>query len=205
MANAHSILRAAIGITALSVLAAISGCAASVDSDISRFHKLVKDDQGRYGTYFVFIAEDKKNSLEHASYLDLVKTKLNGAGFREEPELRKADYLVFLNYSVKTGSGSSFTSVSPVMTGNSAFAKGFNSAGQSAVTTNTDSYIRTVNLRLARFSDIRPVEPIFESTLVSEGSSGQISVVMPTLIEALFKDFPGKNKENFRISTPLAR
>jgi Domain of unknown function (DUF4136) len=181
----------------------ITGCASSVQSNVSRFHNLVKNQQGQYGSYFFFIADDKKNSLEHKNYVDIVKSKLNVAGFHEETILNKADFVVFLNYSVTAGAGSSYTSISPVMAGNSAFAKGFNSAGQTAITTNSESYVRTVSLRIARFAADKPPEPLFESTLVSEGSSGQMSIVMPSLLEALFTNFPGKNRENFRVSTTL--
>ena len=34
---------------------------------------------------------------------------------------------------------------------------------------------------------------VFEGTVKSRGSSGQITVVMPAMIEALFRNFPGES------------
>lgn len=190
--------RLIFSVLALTVLA---GCT-SVQSNITRFHKLEKNGDGGYGTYSVFIPEEKKISLEFATHVDMLKKELNKHGFQEQPNSALADYRAFFSYSVRASS-SSTTTFTPQLQGTSAFARGFNSVGQSASTT-TDN-LRTVLFTIAKFNPGLPAQTVYEATLVSVGREGQISTVMPVLIKSLFQNFPGNSGETFRVELPLEK
>ena len=179
----------------------LAGCT-SVQSNVTRFHKLEKDPKNQYGTYSVFIPEEKKTSLEFAAHVDMFKKELNTHGFQEQPNSALADYRAFFNYSVRA-SGSSTTTFTPQMQGTSAFAKGFNSVGPSASTTSEN--LRTVLFSLAKFTPGLPTQTVYEATLVSVGSNGQINTVMPVLIKSIFQDFPGNSGETIRVVLPLEK
>lgn len=186
-------------------VAVLAGCV-NVESNITRFHKLEPNAAGQYGTYSVFIPDEKKSSLEFAAYVDMVKKQLDAHGFKEEPNAAIADYTAFFSYSVKTAGSTTTMVTAPKMAGNSAFARGFNSgAGSSALALTTDDYSRTVLLSLAKFEPGTPPKTFYEAALVSVGSNGQINAVMPTLIKSLFQTFPGNSGETIHISLPLEK
>lgn len=186
-------------------VAVLAGCV-SVNSNITRFHKLESNAAGQYGTYSVFIPDEKKSSLEFAAYLDMVKKQLDAHGFKEEPNAAIADYTAFFSYSVKTAGSTTTFRAAPKMAGNSAFAKGFNSgAGSSAFASTTDNYARTVLLSLAKFAPGTQPQTFYEAALVSVGDDGQINAVMPTLIKSLFQNFPGNSGETIHVSLPVEK
>lgn len=188
-------------IFSLLALIAVAGCANRVESHVTTFHKLEKNASGDYGTYFVFIPEGKKTSLEFSAHVDTLKKELNKHGFQEQSSSVLADYRAFFSYSVLPYTSSTTTST-PQLQGNSAFAKGFNSVGQSTSTT-TNDYLRTVLLTLAKYTPELPAQPVYEGTLVSVGSNGQISKVMPVLIQSLFQNFPGNSGKTSQVELPL--
>lgn len=49
-------------------------------------------------------------------------------------------------------------------------------------------FTRQLRLRIARFGDD---QPLYETTVVSEGENGALATVMPYLVRSAFKDFPG--------------
>lgn len=192
-------------VIAIFIALSLSGCV-SVNSQVTRFHKLEKGADGKYGTYAFYIPPEKQSSLEFATNLDRVKAYLNSKGFSEASSPGTADVLAFLNYSV-IAAGSSSTYTPPVtMGGTSAFAQGFNSASGGGSISTTDMYTRTLNLRLAKFSAAgTPPQTVYEGTVASSGSSGSINSVMPTLLKALFTEFPGRSGESVKIVLPLEK
>jgi hypothetical protein len=46
---------------------------------------------------------------------------------------------------------------------------------------------------------------VFEAKAGSVGASGNLAVVMPAMITAVFKDFPGKSGETISVAAPLQR
>ena len=183
----------------------LSGCATKIQSNVTRFNKLEKNSAGVYGTYSIFVPKDKTSSLEFSAYADLVKKELNSRGFKEDPSPETSNFSVFFNYSVRSGGQVTTTYTPPAqIAGNSAFARGFNSASQGSSVSSED-YVRTVLLSIAKFSKGAAPETVFEATLVSEGSTGQINVVMPTFVKALFQEFPGNNGESIRVVLPVEK
>jgi hypothetical protein len=63
------------------------------------------------------------------------------------------------------------------------------------------------NLDLSIIDDRRSsknnVVKVYEGRVASSGSSADIAVVLPTMIEALFKDFPGQSGKTKKLSMPL--
>jgi hypothetical protein len=60
-------------------------------------------------------------------------------------------------------------------------------------------YNRRLTMIMTRTSDnIR----VFEGRAVSRGEEPDMMVIMPYLVEALFKDFPGNNGETISVQIP---
>lgn len=179
---------------------ALTGCE-TINSQVTPFHKLEKAADGRYGTYAFFIPPEKQGNLEFETNLNRVRAYLNRNGFFEAPNRASADMLAFLNYSIISGGSTSTYRPPFVAKGDSAFAKGFNagSGGGTGSITTSDMYIRTINLRLAKVAAAgSPLQTVYDGTIVSQGESGDMNSVMPTMIKALFVEFPGRTGESVR-------
>ncbi len=183
------------------------GTAPSISSSVTRFHDLPTAPGGKFGTYVISVPAGKDGSLQYASYAKLVKKELNSAGFVEVANPQEAENVVTFDYSIQSGGSTSYTSVNvpTPMQGNSAFARGFNSAQQTtADTTTVDLYTRKIELKIDKVKGTAP-RMIYESKLVSNGSTGEINVVMPTLIRAIFTGFPGNSGETVVINLPMQK
>lgn len=197
-------IRRAIFLGLLLCAALVTGCA-SVQSSVTRFHALEKQKDGTYGTYAVYTPKEKESSLEYATYADLLKKQLNARGFREVALSQRPTYVAFFAYDVQRSGTSTTSFYRPQASGDSAFARGFNATAVGTATTEA-AYTRSVMFRLVAPPDAdasAPRKTIYEARLASTGSSGEINRVMPTLVKAMFKDFPGKSGETVRVDLPM--
>jgi hypothetical protein len=189
----------------------LSGCAGFIRSDIAVFHDLPPDFAGT--TYASIPFKEQGGSLEHKTYDQLVKQELNAKGFKEEP-IDKAEVVVFISYGIDTGREvvSSYpifgqTGVSSIYT--TGTVQSYGSYGTySGTTTYTPTYgivgaVPMSQTQYTRFLKIeildkkalvqQNIKKIYEAKVLSRGSSVQLSKVMPSMIKALFEDFPGKS------------
>lgn len=183
------------------------GCATKVESSITRYHQLAPQADGKYGSYRLFVPPEAKASLAWAAYANLLKQQLNNHGFAEAAREEDAQYIVFFNYKIDASGGTISRTITTddSIGGNSAFAKAWNADGGSSSRTVSQSlYSRQVFFNIAKAS--KPgLETVYESRLLSIGSSGQIDPIMPVFIKALFEGFPGKNGETIRVVLPLEK
>jgi hypothetical protein len=195
-----------------------------VETSVTRFHQL----PAIAGTKsFAFLpSKEQTGSLEYASYCEKVSASLKAYGWTyvEKPS-DAADYLIYLEYAVdngetisgvipifgQTGGGTTHSS-GTVRTnyGTSASYSGTTTAPMTFGQTGSVPYSRKEYSRQfiltvidrAKSSD-ESIVKVFEGRVRSSGSTGEISAIMPALIEAMFKNFPGMNGKTSKISIPF--
>ncbi|MDB5803921.1 MAG: hypothetical protein JWN73_1243 [Betaproteobacteria bacterium] len=204
--------------SALLAIAALllSGCAASVRSDISAINKLPADLQGK--TFFVAPRKEQESSLEFSHYAELVGAELQAKGLRPAPAA-SADWLVFLRYAFDqqteliptpafgpTGSligGGSSVMVNGQMVFIPTYSNplyGFTGTTVMPATVNRRSLSLDV---VERNSTPEKPNKLYEATVFSEGFSGILLQVMPTMIKALFTQWPGPPVRTETLTLPL--
>lgn len=193
------------------LLSLLSGCAGLIRSDIAVFHEL---SQSFAGTMYATVPfKEQEGSLEHMTYEQLLKQELNSKGFREVP-LDQAEVVVLMSYGIDTGREVVFSYPIFGQTGvSSSYTSGtVQSYGSYGTYSGTTTYTPTYGIvgampisqtRYTRFLRLdildkkalvqQTIKKIYEAKVVSRGSSGQISVVLPSMIKAVFEDFPGKS------------
>lgn len=205
----------------------LAGCAMMVRSHVTRFHQLDASPK----KYVLVPTTEQEGSLEHSSYASLVRTRLNALGWSETP-FDEADVAVFVQYAI--GAGRQVVFSYPIMgqvpTGNSNSTSTFNVTtygsnyatgtvhrqttnqtrlgivGAGAGTTTVfDRALRVDMVSVAEFKATNRVVSLYEGTVRSTGSSGVLSEVLPALVEALFKDFPGTSGRTTVVDVPLTQ
>lgn len=191
--------------------AAIAGCAQFIRSQVSVFHEIP---EGTRPTYALLQFKEQEGSLEHKTYESLARQELNSKGFREVP-VDQAEVIAFLQYGIDSGREITYsypiigqTGTASSYTTGTVQSYGGGYATYSGTTYNTPSYgvvgtgvgSRTEYGRFLRLDFVDraalvggKVKKLYEARVVSRGSSGQLSLVMPSMIRALFEEFPGKS------------
>ncbi|MCB2107646.1 MAG: DUF4136 domain-containing protein [Rhodobacteraceae bacterium] len=182
--------------------AALSACVGPryVTSDVTRFHTLPASPSGQ--TFAIVAADkDQEQSLAFRQYADLLNANLTQVGLRQfSGEAGKPDYVVTLTYNVEGPSPDVRTRNFSVSMGYGYWGRhwGLNGAYDpwgSSYSNTQQVYTRRVNLDIykgATWGTSNP-EKVFEGRALSEGLNGQVEPVMPYIIDAFFKDFPGSS------------
>lgn len=192
-------------------LASLASACTTVRSHISVFHEL---DARIVGTTYALVPfKEQEGSLEHKTYEQAVKQELNAKGFKEAP-FEQAKVVVFISYGIDTGKRvvTSYpifgqTGVSSSHTYGT--VQSYGSYGTySGSTTYTPTYgvvgsgvgSRTEYTRILKLDILdkaaateQKIKKLYEAEVISSGRSGQLAAVLPTMIKALFEDFPGKS------------
>jgi hypothetical protein len=157
--------------------------------------------------------KEQEGSLEHKAYEQVVRQELNAKGLREAA-LEHAEVVVFLSYGIDTGK--EVVSSYPII-GQTGVSSGYThgtvqSYGGYGTYSGTTTYTPTYgavgtgvksHTEYTRFLRVdlldkkalaeANIKKLYEAKVVSRGSSGQLPAVLPTMIKALFEDFPGKS------------
>jgi len=205
------------------VLMLLSGCAGLVKSNVSVFHVLPEKAEP---TKYAFLpVEGQRGSLEYESYKGLVRTELSKYQY-EETSISEATVIIAFNYVIGDGKVkvssvptygqtgvSSSTTYGTVSTygnygtysGTTTYTPTYGVTGSQAVS--RTAYTRKVWLHIVDKASLESNEPkkLYEASVVSEGSSSQIAKVMPALIKAIFKKFPGKSGSTRKEIIPLSQ
>ncbi len=196
------------------VLYLLSGCGTVVISHITVFHVLPENPPPTKYAFNLF--KGQEGSLEYSAFKSLISTELSKYQYEEVP-LGEASVVVAFNYTIsegreklvstpirgQTGVASSYT------TGTVNYNYGYGNQGTfSGYTTYTPTYgvtgyrsdsetVYTRRVRLQMFDKAslakRKPKVLYDANVTSEGMYGHIAQVMPTIIKALFKEFPGEN------------
>jgi hypothetical protein len=211
------------------VLVILMGACAQVHTQVARFHHMPPVGSGE--TFAVVPLKNQAGSLEWERYADLVARQLTSKGYVRVAEPIRAKYAVIFSYAIdggktttteepvfgQTGGGMTmFSGDSSGMLGGTLYS-GFTSGtaytlptyGQiGSVPVTTTTYTRAVVIDIVdvpQSSASGRLVKTFEATARSSGSSGALAAVMPQMLAAIFKDFPGKSGEALSVSLPLER
>ncbi|WP_243336673.1 DUF4136 domain-containing protein [Anaeromyxobacter soli] len=187
--------------------ALLAGGRSSYYATVQAFHRLAPE--SRFQFAFLPI-RDQEDSLEYATYQDIVRSKLCARGWTEvAPE--RAEVVVAFDYLIDDGKPYSVQIPVFGQTGvRSATTNGYVNSfgGFSATTTYSPQFgivgfasrsytVFTHRLYVMVFENSSGVNgklrPLFQATAASEGRSQHLSPVMPFLISAVFLDFPGES------------
>lgn len=199
------------------LMISLSACGGFIRSEVEVFHQL---GQTSRPVRFAFLPlTDQENSLEYKTYADLVSQQLRKYQYthitNEEPaDGQFPDVIVIFDYAVdsgrqvlssvpifgQTGVSSSTTRGTINTYGNTATYSGtttytptYGVVGSSTVSRR--KYTRVLLLRMVEAKSLgtEKVNVLYQASVGSSGSSSQMSKVVPAMIKALFKYFPGKS------------
>jgi len=205
-----TLLRSVLLLSLLVLSALVSGCATKIRTEVTAFHQWPENTKGH--TFSFVHQDDEANSLERKSYENLVRTQLLNIGLTEQATDAPANLSVRLDYR---SSGRDVRVIETVLVdpwyGTPWYGPGFYNpywgwhgygpyAGPyygpmwpSMPVAREQSrrysiFQREVRLRI---TDVMSQQTWFEVSVRSEGEQGNLATVMPYLIQAAFKDFPG--------------
>ena len=194
----------------LSIVTLSQGCT-FVHSDVAVFHRLSKTETPH--KYSFVPLEWQEGSLEYSKYQELIRSQL-GVNNYQEVDIPDANVIVTFSYGIdngreeissvpvygQTGVSSSTTYGSVNTYGNQATYSGtttytptYGIVGSSTVS--HTKYGRHLLLYISKNKNVETdkSERLYEGSVKSNGSSSQLSSVMPAMIKALFKEFPGES------------
>jgi hypothetical protein len=187
-------------VLAFAMALVLAGCSSSFKSDVARFHQLPRPS----GETFVIEAKDpqKQGSLEFAQYASGIAARLSALGYRQAERGAMPDLVVKLDYYVDDGQvetrsygsgfyGGYYHRYDPWFWGYPGY---YDRDIRSYV-----MYNRRLEMDIERASGSDKGQRLFEGRVESRGRDNRLPEVMPYLIEALFKDFPGQSGITQRI------
>lgn len=202
-----------ITISALSIFF-LSGCMGFVKSDVVVFHQLPESPVP--ARYIFMPLEGQENSLEYKTYQELFRQQLSKHQFTEVTPDKAPEMVIVFNYGTDSGkeklasipifgqTGVSSSSTYGVLntygnygtySGATTYTPEYGVVGSSIVSWTEFSRGLWLYIVDARTVGTKNLNVLYEGSVKSSGSS-QISRVMPAMVEALFKKFPGKSGES---------
>ena len=188
-----------------------TACAGLIKSKITVFHELPEAYPGT--TYTTLPLKEQEGSLEHKTYEQLLKRELNAKGFHEVP-LDQAEVVILLLYGIDTGREmvysipilgqtgvSSSTTLGTVQSygsygtysGTTTYTPTYGIVGTAPVSQTQYTRFLKVDILDKRALAQQRIKKLYEATVVSRGRTGNLSEVLPTMMKALFEEFPGES------------
>lgn len=188
-------------ILSLACMLIATSCATTKTHIVSRvtvFHKM--PDQGLEKKFAFVPLKHQKGLLDYENYKESIKRMLvDKYGFIETP-LKQANLLVAFDYALgdaELGGVVSSSSGSTDISGKS--------ASHSESTTATPYFLynrRLLFYILTKKKNGTADEIIYQADISSKGSSNELPIVLPKIIEALFQNFPGESGSVKTVSIP---
>ena len=186
-------------LVAIVLLAMLSGCGL-LRSQVAVVHQLPKDLSGT--TYVMIPFKEQEGRVAHKVYEEAVRQQLNAKGFRETT-LDQAQTVVFFAYGIDTGRAvdSSYpiigqTGVESCTSTSCLDSSPWPTYGVVGTReTRQTEYTRVLRLDIVDKQALTEgnIKKLYEGKVVSSGSSDQLMKVLPTMVKALFEDFPGQS------------
>lgn len=207
-------------ISAIALMLFLLACR-GVQTELTPFHTFSDAATAQGKTFIVLPNKAQEGSLEWATYSNLVAQKLESKGLRRVESARAADYAVSLTYAIdggrttsssipvfgQTGGGTTYTTGTVGSSSVSATSYTPPTYGVTGYSTSTDTvYGRAVRITIMDVQKSLAQNKrvlVYEATGKSEGSTGNINVVLPSIIDAMFVDWPGKSGVPQTQSTPV--
>lgn len=206
----------------LSFILTLAGCAGPVISNVTAFHDLPADWNGRAVSVLPY-EEQESPTLEWRTYKSMVESHLRKSSFVVTSP-NEADFLVFFGYGIDqgrevvstysipefgvtgysgaytTGSVSSYGSGYATYSGTTTLTPTYGVTGYSTGVSSSTVYTRSLSMDIL---DRRSRNRLWEMKLRSQGSCGNIASVMPYFIQAAFDQFPGPSGKSRTIELPF--
>ena len=184
-------------LTVAALLALLGGCARQVETQVTRFH------EGRLPageTFTVQPQNPEKHGPEFQQYANMIVREFSAYGYKRS-DSGNPDLLVTIDYGVsqgrtqidsRPGFGYPYYSYHVGFAHHPhsfAYFHPFHYSGYLG----PDVYSRTVYTRKLKMkiTDAGEDQVVFEGRAISEGPKQEISLIMPYLVESMFRDFPG--------------
>ena len=200
----------------------LSGCAEFVASDVAVFHQLGNPPTPK--TYAFVPLNVQENTLGYKTYAALIRREFSKYQYREVAEQENPDVVIAFGYGMDSGrekllsmpnydrAGASFSTTHGTLGtygnytryfGTTIFEPTYGVIDSSMVS--ITEYNRSLWLYIfdANSLGTEKLKILYEGSVKSSGSSSQLSRVIPAMIEAKFKSFPGKSGETRREVVPI--
>lgn len=188
-----------------------AACTSSFKADVSSFHRLQRPEGETIK--IVAIQEEKKGSLELASYAEQIAPYLQRLGYRVVGREDESQLEARIDYGVSDGNTMirSYPSYGYWGYYHYGYYPGYwyypwgPFYGRDVDIRSTIVYSRWLHMQIVR-ADLTPDNPdwmVYEGHVQSTGSNERLHEVMPFLIEALFSDFPGESGLSRTVKIPL--
>ncbi len=205
----------------LAMLMLLAGCASTLRPEVTAYHHWPADANG--STFSFAHTSLEEQSLQRLAFENMVRAQLLQLGLREAAPGEPARMSVRVNYSNEGRDVRVLERVlvdpwygSPwVGPGYYSPYWGWNSFGHPyyAPMWPTMPVARDIERRYALFqrelnvkiSNADNGRPLYDVTVRSEGQEGNLAKVMPYLVEAAFRDFPGPNGEPRVVEVKMKR
>ncbi len=206
-------------IAAAAVLLAVSACASPkyVTSDVTRFNTLSGSPSGQTFA-IVAVSPEQEQSIAFRQFGDQINQRLSGLGLRQFTGTtgpNNADYVVTLDYDVlgptpdvRSRNNPSFSMGFGYSNFHRPWGYGFayDPFMDNYPTTETRQlFTRRVELNLYKGSTYASTskQRVFEGRAISMGLNGQIEPVMPYMLDAIIKDFPGRSGQTKTVTVQV--
>ena len=196
-----------------------------VISERTIFHNL---GAAQKGSVFLLGYPQKKNeSLEFAHYRAIIEKKFLLNGYQVVTDQDASDFTVFVSYGIDGGETRTHTESRPILgltgggytthrgsvnsygsygnySGYSYTSPRLGVVGSSTHSYDTTTYTRILWVDMVKTQSLKlgKIEKVFEGRIKSLGSFGNINMVLPSMLEAMFCEFPGSNAETRKIEIP---
>ncbi len=194
-----------IKLISMSILAVIffSGCAQTISSEITVFHKLPMN-KNNETIYYSFKKSKEDTSLENQIYLKKLEDRLKLFNFIQNEN--EFDYIVNFEYSIDNGTSIPYSRATPIygQTGggskyvsgyvNGQYASGYvnTPATYGVVNTIASSGVNTIYKRLLKLKIYSKTNSeVYSAKVISDGSDSSLIKVIDEMLDGLFKEFPG--------------
>lgn len=200
-------MRAMIHAAAFAIALLLAGCGNRVETNITTFHAL--SDGGRGKSFVMVPYPNQQNSLEWRAYSDLVAQKLEQKGLIRSTTASGSSFAVFIAYAIdkgrtsvsavpmygQTGGGTTSTTTGYVgstpVYGSTYTPPTYGVTGYTPVeSTMYGRALKLTMLDVPQSLALKKPIPVYEATATSTGQSGELNLVMPAIVDAVFKDFP---------------
>jgi hypothetical protein len=181
-----------------------------VVSDVTRFHSLPASSSGQSFVIATVDAEQGQ-SLAFRQYADVITSKLTAMGLKAfNGPIDGADYVVTLRYDMRgptpdIESRTTHFGFGAGWGGRHSHFGGWYEPDWDNYTDTKQMFTRQVSVDIYRGSTYNTPrrERIFEGRALSTGQQGQLEPVVPYMLDAMFKDFPGRSGETQRVSVQV--
>ncbi len=202
---------------AAALMLALSACAGPryVVSDVTRFHMMGGALSGQTFA-IVAVGPEQEQSIAFRQFGDLINARLSALGMKQFSGSAPtgADYVVTLEYDSQgptpdiQSRGGSFSFGFGYSNYRRPWGYGFGYDpffDDHSYTETRQLFTRRVSLNMYRGSTYvsGPKLRLFEGRAISTGLNGQVETVMPYMLDAIFKDFPGTTGQTRTVAVEL--